>query len=229
MLSSLPGVSPAASSALPDAKSAPKKLRRTFRREKIGAGKKGDAGGLTPTKDDDAVSVDFSRWQAYRPLSTEGMDLHYQKAALENLPLLVETRIKILRAANGLDDSVDMTLVEKASRTYYEKSLADSSHVAYLVFDGPHFVGAGGVSFYQVMPTYHNPTGQKAYIMNLYTDPNYRRHGIATRTLRLLIDEAYERGVSHISLDSTEMGRPLYEKYGFVPMLNEMQLPCQGQ
>ena len=93
----------------------------------------------------------------------------------------------------------------------------------------PTLSGRGGVSFYQVMPTYHNPTGQKAYIMNLYTDPNYRRHGIATHTLRLLIDEAYERGVSHISLDSTEMGRPLYEKYGFVPMPNEMQLPCQGQ
>ena len=24
------------------------------------------------------------------------------------------------------------------------------------------FIGAGGVSFYQVMPTYHNPTGKKA-------------------------------------------------------------------
>ena len=74
VLSSLPGVSPAASAALPDAKSASKKLRRTCQRKKIGAGKEEDEGGLTPTKDDDAVSVDFSRWQAYCPLSTEGMN-----------------------------------------------------------------------------------------------------------------------------------------------------------
>jgi hypothetical protein len=61
----LPGDSPAASKALPAAKSAPEKLLRTCRRDKSGAGKKEDAGGLTPTKDGDAASVDFDRWQAY--------------------------------------------------------------------------------------------------------------------------------------------------------------------
>ena len=48
---SLPGDSPAASKALPATKSAPEKLLR----EKSGAGKKEDAGGLTPTKDNDAA------------------------------------------------------------------------------------------------------------------------------------------------------------------------------
>lgn len=40
-------------------------------------------------------------------------------------------------------------------------------------------VGTGGISFYQVMPTYHNISGKKAYIMNVYTQPDYRRKGIA--------------------------------------------------
>ena len=73
-LSSLPGDSPAASSALPAAQSAPEKLRGTCQREKIGAGKKADAGGLTPAKDNDAASVDFGRWQACCHLSTEGRE-----------------------------------------------------------------------------------------------------------------------------------------------------------
>ena len=66
-------------------------------------------------------------------------------------------------------------------------------------------IGTGGVSLFQVMPTYHNPSGKKAYIMNMYTNPKYRRKGIAYRTL--------------------DMGRSLYEKYGFVKMNNEMELP----
>lgn len=53
---SLPGDSPAASKALPATKSAPEKLLRTCQREKSGAGKKEDAGGLTPNKDDDAAA-----------------------------------------------------------------------------------------------------------------------------------------------------------------------------
>ncbi len=28
-------------------------------------------------------------------------------------------------------------------------------------------IGAGGISYYRVMPTYHNPSGNKAYIMNM--------------------------------------------------------------
>ena len=56
-------------------------------------------------------------------------------------------------------------------------------YTAYLVFDEEKFVGAGGVSYFQVMPTYHNPSGYKAYIMNMYTNPEYRRNGIAFKTL----------------------------------------------
>ena len=153
------------------------------------------------------------------------MALEYKQAALEDLEILVETRIQVLRAANQLDDSADMTQVERETRAYYLSALADGTHTAYLVFDGDTFVGAGGVSYYTVMPTYHNPTGQKAYIMNMYTRPAYRRQGIARRTLDLLVRDAESRGVRAISLEATEMGRPLYEAYGFVPMTSEMELP----
>jgi len=68
----LPGASPAASSALLAAISAPEKLRRTFQRAKIGAGKEEDEGGPTPAEDEDTTSVDLGRWKACCPLSAEG-------------------------------------------------------------------------------------------------------------------------------------------------------------
>ena len=74
------------------------------------------------------------------------------------------------------------------------------------------------------MPTYHNPSGYKAYIMNMYTRPEYRRKGIAFRTLDLLVKESRKRGIESISLEATAMGRPLYEKYGFTKMNDEMEL-----
>ena len=75
------------------------------------------------------------------------------------------------------------------------------------------------------MPTYHNPSGNKAYIMNMYTDPEYRRKGIAIRILDRLVKDSKRRGITAISLEATDMGRPLYEKYGFVAMDHEMELP----
>lgn len=150
--------------------------------------------------------------------------LEYMRATRSELEMLVRTRMIVLRAANRLPDDVNMDEVERQSRAYYRRALASGEHVAYLVMDGDTFVGAGGVSFYGVMPTYHNPTGQKAYIMNMYTAPEYRRRGIARRTLELLVDEARSRGVTAISLEATDMGRTLYEKFGFVPMGAEMEL-----
>ncbi len=150
--------------------------------------------------------------------------MDYRKASTEDIDELVRTRIEVLRAANKLDESVDMSEVERRSRDYYNKALQDAAHTAYLVFDGDSFVGAGGVSYFSVMPTYHNPSGEKAYIMNMYTAPEYRRQGIAYKTLDLLVQDAKARGIRAISLEATEMGRPLYEKYGFVKMDDEMEL-----
>lgn len=152
------------------------------------------------------------------------MALNYRKASIEDLELLTKTRIEVLRAANGLSDDTDMTEVKRQSYEYYRKALHDGTHTAYLVFDDDCFAGTGAISYYQVMPTYHNPSGNKAYIMNMYTRPEYRRQGIAQRMLDILINDAKERGISFITLEATRMGRPLYEKAGFVPMKDEMIL-----
>ena len=153
------------------------------------------------------------------------MSLEYKRAVIEDINILVRTRIEVLRAANKLSEDTDMSEIEKQSYDYYQRALCDGSHIAYLVFDGSRFAGAGGVSFFQVMPTYHNPSGNKAYIMNMYTAPEYRRQGIAYKTLDMLVRDTKIRGITAISLEATDMGRPLYEKYGFVKMNHEMELP----
>lgn len=157
------------------------------------------------------------------------MDLIYKKAMLEDIDILTETRIEVLKAANQLSDDTDMSEVKKHSYDYYQKALRDGTHIAYLVFDGSRFAGAGGVSFFQVMPTYHNPSGKKAYIMNMYTRPGYRRRGIAYKILDMLIRDTKSKGITAISLEATAMGRPLYEKYGFIKMKDEMELPEKMQ
>lgn len=49
--------------------------------------------------------------------------------------------------------------------------------------------------------------------MNMYTNPEYRRQGIAYHTLDLLIKDARKQGISQIALEATDMGRSLYERY----------------
>lgn len=151
------------------------------------------------------------------------LDLEYSRAAITDIDLLTETRIIVLRAANKLSQSVDMTEVRNQSYAYYQQALTKETHIAYLAFDGEEVVGTGGVSFFRVMPTFHNSSGYKAYIMNMYTKPEYRRKGIAYRILDTLVADSKRKGISAISLEATDMGRPLYKAYGFANMNNEME------
>lgn len=153
------------------------------------------------------------------------MELTWHRATEEALEVLAHSRAEVLRADNKLPETEDLSSHAAGARAYYQRALADGSHVAYLVYDGEALVGTGGVCFYHVLPTYHKPVGYRAYIMNLYTHPDYRRRGIARRTLELLMKEARSRGVDRISLETSTMARPLYESFGFTGMPGEMYLP----
>lgn len=58
------------------------------------------------------------------------MALTYKKATIEDLEILTETRICVLRAANKLADDVDMTEVREQSYAYYKKALNDDTHLS---------------------------------------------------------------------------------------------------
>lgn len=158
-------------------------------------------------------------------LKGDHMNLIYKKADVSDIDLLTQTRVLVLRAVNELSEDTDMSIVEHESYQYYKECFNNyNEHVAYLISDNDIFVGTGGISFFKVMPTFRNPSGRKAYIMNMYTHSDYRRRGIAYHTLDLLVQESKSRGIDHISLEATDMGKPLYEKYGFRDIKGEMRL-----
>ena len=65
------------------------------------------------------------------------------------------------------------------------------------------------------MPTFSHTSGKRAHLMNVYTMKEWQRRGIAKKMVSMLIEEAWKRGVTEISLDATEEGRQLYYKLGF--------------
>ena len=152
------------------------------------------------------------------------MALEWRKAEKDQLDALVELRLRVLRAANRLSQDTPMPEIAAATRSYYDQALQDASCVILLVLNDGQIISTGSVCFYRVMPTCDVPNGQKAYIMSMYTEPEWRRQGLASETLRRLIDEAHQRGIDWITLEATDAGRPLYESMGFIPMMHEMVL-----
>ncbi len=77
-------------------------------------------------------------------------------------------------------------------------------------------IGAATICYSTILPYVKNPTGKRGYIMSVYTIDEYRRQGIASQMLKILIKEAKRKGVLQITLDASNLGRPVYHKLGFV-------------
>ncbi|MCH3944170.1 MAG: GNAT family N-acetyltransferase [Atopobiaceae bacterium] len=151
-------------------------------------------------------------------------DLSFSRATSDDIERLVGVREEVMRVVWGLPADVDLSVEARQTREYYEQAIPSGRHASFLVHDGPAFVGCAGISYYRVMPTPDNPTGRKAYVMNMYVRKEYRRRGIASRLLELLLQDADDKGVEFVALEASEEGRPFYAAHGFVPMPDEMLL-----
>lgn len=134
-----------------------------------------------------------------------------EKAGKDRLADILKIRREMLAVVNNVPESGISDKIMRISEEYF----SSDEHTTALAYCDGKLAGCASICWLNVMPTYSHPTGKRAHIMNVYTRNEYRRMGAARKMVEFLISEARARGVTHISLDATEMGRPLYEALGF--------------
>jgi GNAT superfamily N-acetyltransferase len=138
---------------------------------------------------------------------------------------LMRWRMETLRAVFALPASQDLSSLEQENRAYYERELPAGGHSACMALVDGEEAGCGGVCFQREMPSPDNPTGMCAYLMNVYTRPCFRHHGVGRAVVDWLVEQAQLAGAEKIYLETTEEGRSLYVRSGFVDMEGMMCLP----
>ncbi len=140
--------------------------------------------------------------------------IRYITATNDDIDLLMSSRLEMLKVVNNLPaDYIFSEELITYSKEYFEKG--NQTTILAIDEEIDSVIGCATLCYIEMMPTFSHPTGKRAHLMNVYTNQDYRRKGIAMRMMELLIIEARDRGVTEISLDATESGRPLYEKCGF--------------
>ena len=138
--------------------------------------------------------------------------IKYKIATADDIDELMQSRLEMLCVVNDLEpDYVFSDDFVAASRRYF----LEGDHTTVLASEDGKIIGCASMCFIDIMPTFSHPTGKRAHLMNVYTDAAHRRQGIACRMIGILTEDAWKRGVTEISLDTTESGRPLYAKCGF--------------
>ena len=147
--------------------------------------------------------------------------IEYRIADKQDIDQVMEIRLEMLLEVNNLSEQYQYADdFVSASREYF----LNGDQTTVLAIDDGKAIGCASICYITIMPTFSHPTGQRAHLMNVYTSKYYRKQGIAERMVNMLIREAWERGASEISLDTTEAGRPFYRKLGFMDSREGMVL-----
>ncbi len=152
------------------------------------------------------------------------MEVTIKQADIQDLDRLIAWRIEVLHEVFSIPEGQDIEDLEKANRNYYHTMLTTGGHIACFAYCKDEIVGCGGICIYQEMPSPDNPSGYCAYLMNIYTRPPYRGHGIGKQIVSWLIQQAREKKITKIYLETSACGYSLYREMGFTDMRGYMQM-----
>ena len=145
------------------------------------------------------------------------MAIEYKRLTPKELDVFIDMRIHQLRE-EGAKEEIDLV---PALREYYTRHMADGTFVSWLAVEGETIIGTSGMSFVEKPPYFGCPSGKMGLLSSMFTNPNYRRKGIAKELLSRVINDA--RAYGTIQITASNMGVKLYTDFGFVHNNNFMQ------
>ncbi len=153
------------------------------------------------------------------------MEIVYKKLSEEELDTFIDMRINQLTeeyVSEGREVPKGVDL-RAALLDFYHRHMADGTFVSWLALDGDKIIGTSGMSFVEKPPYFTCPSGKLGLLSSMFTDPNYRRMGIAKELLHRVVEEARAYGCGAVHITASDMGVKLYTAYGFKHNGNFMQ------
>ncbi len=123
----------------------------------------------------------------------------------------------------GYTDEVAIIGMLSTSEEYLRLAMPTGSFRAWLAVREQQVVAGGGLIITPWLSHPYDQQCRQATILNVYTDPKFRRQGIARLLMQTIIEWCRQDGMAQVSLHSSKDGRPLYESLGFEPT-SEMRL-----
>ena len=151
-------------------------------------------------------------------------DIVYKRLTGKELDAFMALRIKQLREEGATED-IDLL---PALKDYYQRHMSDGTFVSWLAMDGDRIVGTSGMSFVEKPPYFSCPSGRIGLLSSMFTDPEYRRMGIARELLSRVVEEARSYGCGNVQITASDMGVLLYTDFGFKKIGNFMPYTFGG-
>jgi GNAT superfamily N-acetyltransferase len=141
--------------------------------------------------------------------------ISYQIATISDIELLVQSRIDFLEDHWGKQEPSSVEKLRPELKKYFSTAIASGEYIAIMALNENKLIAVGGVVLRWQPGSFKIPEGKIGYIMNMYTIPEFRKQGISSAILDLLLEESKKRGYTVFELHATKSGEPVYIKNGF--------------
>lgn len=155
--------------------------------------------------------------------------MKFRFASVEDAELLTSLRLEMRRERETVPAPADVAAFEKANFDYFRTALADGSYIGIIAEEDATPAATGGICLHIHPPSYSVPNGKSACLLNMYTRPEFRGKGAAGRIVALLVEKAEQQNCCKVFLNASDMGKPLYQKFGFTDVANEMVFDLSGK
>ncbi len=154
-----------------------------------------------------------------------------RKATLEDVEIIVKHRCAMFTDMNRLKETGIAAMAEQ-TRQYLREAMPGGEYLGWLIYPDTQpdlVIAGGGIQLRRILPTPSKDgttslSGLQALVLNIYTESEWRKRGLAELIMREILTwcKENENQPVNLVLHASTMGRPIYEKLGFV-QTNEMR------
>jgi GNAT superfamily N-acetyltransferase len=151
-----------------------------------------------------------------------------RQATIDDSEIIIEHRHAMFLEMGYRDQAV-LAAMTTAFRPWLLRKMTEGEYLAWLAVGADGSVAAGlGLWLMDWPPHMVGPGSRRGNILNVYTNPDSRRQGLARRLMDGALEWCRANRIRAVILHSSNDGRPLYEKLGFRPT-NEMRIMIDGE
>lgn len=132
-------------------------------------------------------------------------------------------RLALFRELGEVKTNDQTAELEESTKDYYQAHI-DKDLFSWGAMNEGKLIAVGSLCLFNRVPYLENVSGLEGYILSIYTSSKFRKQGIASEIVSEIKKFAKEKGIRRLWLNSSDNGKTIYSKAGFIPKGNEMEI-----
>jgi GNAT superfamily N-acetyltransferase len=141
-------------------------------------------------------------------------DMIFRKLNANDRDLFVKLRMYYLSTEFDIN-SINLNEIEGNLIRYFDGHILENDFIGMICEIDNEVVAAAFLIINERPSSPKFVNGKLGVLMNVFTYPDYRKQGIATKLIGKILEEANKEDVSTIDLNATREGENLYKRFGF--------------